>query len=122
MKEETLKRVKRILEVIRDIPPGRVAGYGHVAEIAGVPRGARQVSFALRHVPDDQPVPWHRVLKSDGKIAFAQDSTHFKKQRDKLRDEGVVVRNGAVDMRKFRWQPDLDELLWKPSDVWDEDL
>jgi hypothetical protein len=41
-------------------------------------------------------------------------------QRDRLADEGVVMLNGKIDMKKYRWQPDLDELLWKPSSTWDE--
>ena len=51
MKAETAKRNRRIWSTICDIPPGNVASYGQVAEIAGIPRGARQVGYALRHLP-----------------------------------------------------------------------
>ena len=114
-------RMRRIWETVRDIPKGNVANYGQVAEIAGIPRGARQVGYALRHAPDDMPLPWHRVITSSGKLAFDVDSSAFKRQRDRLAEEGVPVLNGRVDMDKYRWQPDLDELLWKPSSMWDED-
>ena len=113
-------RLKRIWETIQDIPRGRVANYGQVAEIAGIPRGARQVAYALRHAPKELELPWHRVITSSGKSAFDAGSRHFRMQRDRLREEGVVVPNGQVDMSQFRWQPDLDELLWKPSSSWDE--
>ena len=112
--------MQRIWETIADIPPGSVANYGQVAEIAGIPRGARQVGYALRHVPDGMELPWHRVVQSSGKSAFAPDSRAFRRQRDRLADEGVVMLRGRVDMKKYRWQPGLDELLWKPSARWDE--
>ena len=114
-------RMRRIWETIAEIPPGRVANYGQVAELAGIPRGARQVGYALRHVPDGMELPWHRVIQASGKSAFAADSRAFRAQRQRLADEGVAMLDGKVDMKKFRWQPDLDELLWKPSSAWDEE-
>jgi methylated-DNA-protein-cysteine methyltransferase-like protein len=114
-------RMRRIWDTIEDIPPGSVANYGQVAEIAGVPRGARQVAYALRHVPADRDLPWHRVITASGRIAFEAGSLNFRRQRDRLKDEGVPVINGKVNMNKFRWQPDLDELLWKPTSMWDEE-
>ncbi len=113
-------RLRRIWETIREIPRGRVANYGQVAEIAGIPRGARQVAYALRHAPRDMHLPWHRVIRSSGRSAFDPNSRHFSMQRDRLLEEGVAIINGKVDMGKYRWQPDLDELLWKPSVSWDE--
>lgn len=113
--------MRRIRETIRDIPRGRVANYGQVAEIAGIPRGARQVGYALRHSPQDLALPWHRVITSSGKSAFAPNTRAFRTQRDRLAEEGVVMLKGKVDMKKYRWQPDLDELLWKPTSAWDED-
>jgi methylated-DNA-protein-cysteine methyltransferase-like protein len=114
-------RMRRIWETIQDIPRGSVANYGQVAEIAGIPRGARQVGYALRHSPKDLELPWHRVITSSGKSAFDPNSRAYRSQRDRLADEGVVMLRGKVDMQKYRWQPDLDELLWKPSSTWDED-
>ncbi|MGB5490611.1 MAG: methylated-DNA--[protein]-cysteine S-methyltransferase [Woeseiaceae bacterium] len=113
-------RMRRIWETILEIPRGRVASYGQIAEIAGIPRGARQVAYALRHVPKDMELPWHRIITASGKSAFDPNSRHFRMQCDRLTEEGVTVRNGKVNMQDFRWQPDLDELLWKPSSMWDE--
>ena len=44
----------------------------------------------------------------------------YREQKKRLKAEGVAVLAGRVDMRKYRWQPDLDELLWKPSPAWDD--
>lgn len=114
-------RLRRIWETVADIPKGFVANYGQIAEIAGIPRGARQVGYALRLAPGKLALPWHRVITSSGKIAFDPNSEPFKTQRDRLGLEGVPVIRGKVNMKKYRWEPGLDELLWKPSTVWDED-
>ena len=113
-------RLARIYETIREIPAGRVASYGQVADIAGIPRGARQVGWALRQLPRGHDVPWYRVITASGKIAFEKGTQAFRKQRRLLLKEDVPVINGRVDMQNYRWQPDLDELLWKPSAAWDE--
>lgn len=115
------QRLRRLWSTISDIPPGSVASYGQVAEIAGIPRGARQTAWALRHAPDDLDLPWFRVITASGKLAFEQGSASFKRQKDLLAKDGVVLLNGKVNMQEYRWEPDLDELLWKPTDAWDED-
>jgi methylated-DNA-protein-cysteine methyltransferase-like protein len=114
------ERRRRITAVVRAIPEGTVANYGQVAELAGVPRGARQVGYALRSLPEGSDVPWHRVVRSSGRLAFDASSRAFRQQRRRLAEEDVPVIGGRVNMNKYRWQPDLDELLWKPSDAWDE--
>lgn len=113
-------RMRRIWETIGEIPRGSVANYGQIAEIAGIPRGARQVAYALRHAPENLELPWHRVITASGKSAFDRNSRHYRMQRDRLMEEGVAVINGKVNMQKYRWEPGLDELLWKPSSTWDE--
>mgnify|MGYP001814038165 FL=1 len=120
MKTATEKRNERIWATICDIPRGSVASYGQVAEIAGFPRGARRVGYALRHLPSGHEVPWHRVITASGRIAFTAGSDAFREQRRRLLAEDVPIREGRVDMQKYRWQPDLDELLWKPGPAWDE--
>ena len=121
MKVASEKRNRRIWEAICNIPIGSVASYGQIAEIAGYSRGARQVAYALRKLPDRHSVPWHRVIRASGKIAFNTGSPSFDEQRERLLQEGVAILNGRVDMVRYRWQPDLDELLWKPSAAWDGD-
>lgn len=118
---DRIARMHRIWDTIRDIPRGNVASYGQIAEIAGIPRGARQVGYALRHLPEGHDVPWYRVLQVTGKIAFDKNSDAFQEQSKRLTMEDVAVIAGRVDMHKYRWQPDLDELLWKPRPAWDDD-
>jgi methylated-DNA-protein-cysteine methyltransferase-like protein len=113
--------MRRIWETIRDIPSGCVASYGQIAEIAGIPRGARQVGYALRHTPAGLELPWHRVVQASGKSAFDPNSRAFSTQRDRLAEEDVVMLKGKVSMSRYRWEPGLDELLWKPTSTWDED-
>ena len=121
-KTETERRMQRIWSTIRDIPLGSVASYGQVADITGIRRGARQVGYALRQLPSGHDVPWHRVITASGKIAFAEGSDQFNEQAKRLMMEDVTVRGGKVNMKTYRWQPDLDELLWKPTDAWDEKI
>jgi methylated-DNA-protein-cysteine methyltransferase-like protein len=119
-KSPTQLRNERIWRTIGDIPHGKVASYGQVAAIAGIPHGARQTAYALRQLPRGHTLPWHRVITSSGRIAFAIGTRPYKEQVKRLKMEGVTVQKGRVDMRVYRWQPDLDELLWKPSAAWDE--
>ncbi len=114
------RRQLRIWETVREIPAGRVASYGQIAEIAGLPRGARQVGHALRNLPDESDVPWFRVIRASGAIAFECGSRAHRAQKRRLEREGVVVIRGRVDMQKYRWRPQLDELLWKPTSAWDD--
>ncbi len=118
MDSETRRR--RIRETIAAIPEGRVASYGQIAELAGLARGARQVAYVLKTLPAGHRLPWHRVLRSSGHIALATGSSGYRMQRDRLRDEGVRVESGRVNMRTYRWQPDLDELIWAPPPEWEE--
>ena len=99
----------RILAAIRAIPRGQVAGYGEVARRAGFPGRARMVARLLSH-NDDPRLPWHRVLRSDGRIAFPAESPQFTEQVQRLRAEGVRVEGGRV--RGIRAAPTLDEQVW----------
>lgn len=118
---DRIARMHRIWDTIRDVPRGSVASYGQIAEVAGIPRGARQVGYALRHLPDEHDVPWHRIIQASGKIAFDKDTPQFEEQTKRLAMDDVAVIGGRIDMQKYRWQPDLDELLWKPSSSWDDE-
>ncbi len=119
-KPKVQQRIERIWAAVSDIPEGSVASYGQIAEIAGIPRGARQVGYALRQLRYNSEVPWHRVIRSSGRIAFEKGSQAYNRQSRRLFMEDVVILEGRIDMPKYRWQPDLDELLWKPSSAWDD--
>lgn len=99
----------RILAAVRAIPRGQVAGYGDVARRAGLPGRARLAARVLSQNADPR-LPWHRVLRSDGRIAFPTDSEGFREQARRLKAEGVQVVGGRVRMPKRA--DDLDAALW----------
>ena len=111
--------VKAVWQVVDGIPRGHVLTYGEVARLAGMSRAARRVSLAMRRAPRGMKLPWHRVIQSSGRIAFEKGSRAYNRQSRRLIMEDVVILEGRIDMQKYRWQPDLDELLWKPSAMWD---
>lgn len=98
-------REQKIWQVVLAIPEGRVASYGQVAEMAGLGRQARFVGRALGMLPSGHQLPWHRVLRNSGHIAFPQGSAAFDEQVQRLRSEGVEISQGRVAMARFRWQP-----------------
>ena len=106
--DETLRRIH---SVIRAIPRGDVAGYGDVARRAGLPGRARLVARVLSRSVD-RSLPWFRVLRSDGRIAFPPAHPLFGEQTRRLRREGVEVVAGRV--RRALLTRTLDEALWGP--------
>jgi methylated-DNA-protein-cysteine methyltransferase-like protein len=103
----------KIWRTVQLIPLGKVASYGQIADLAGLPRRARLVGKSLGYVPKDMDVPWHRVLRSNGQIAFSTGSEQSQKQTGLLQQEDVTVFNNRVKLNLFQWQPDLAEMLWK---------
>lgn len=88
--------LEAIWNVVASIPRGQVSTYGAVARAAGLPGRARQAGFALRVMPKELNLPWHRVLGAGGRIVFPKASHHFKEQARRLRAEGVTVKDGRV--------------------------
>jgi len=102
----------QIIAVVKLIPAGKVASYGQVADLAGLPRRARLVSTALK-ANDNPEVPWHRVVNSQGKIAIPASEPSHQLQLSLLRGDGVIVSGSRVDFKKYRWQPSLAALLFE---------
>jgi methylated-DNA-protein-cysteine methyltransferase related protein len=95
---------RRIYETVLRIPPGRVASYGQVAQLAGLPGRARQVGYALHAIPEGLELPWHRVVNSRGELSLEGDAARTQKQR--LRREGVRFdARDRIDLRVFGWSP-----------------
>ncbi|MBB5206829.1 MGMT family protein [Chiayiivirga flava] len=102
---------QRILATIRAIPPGSVAAYGEVARRAGLPGRARLTARVLGD-NDDPDLPWHRVLRAGGRIAFPEGSRGWREQSARLRAEGVRVEAGRAHGAP---EPDdIDAFLWGP--------
>jgi len=107
------KLLERIWRAVAAIPRGEVASYGGIARRAGAPRRARLVGHALKVAPASLKLPWHRVLNAQGRISLPAGSKAHRMQRRLLEEEGVVFRNGKVDL-KTSAGADLDALLWRP--------
>ncbi len=95
----------RIYAVVRRIPRGRVASYGQIAELAGIPRHARQVGYALHHLDGESTVPWQRVLNASGEVAKRAYPEDARWQRDLLEDEGVEFDVRGRVLPRFFWKP-----------------
>lgn len=99
---------RAIYDVVRRIPRGRVATYGQVAGLAGLPGHARQVGYALHALrsPEEDDVPWHRVINARGEISLrGAAGLAGQAQRQLLEAEGVVFDpRGRVDLSVCRWE------------------
>ena len=104
-KINAMKAFERIYEIVRCIPAGRVASYGQIAHLAGMPRGARIVGYAMAACPAGSGVPCHRVVDSRGNTKKAFDTHVPGAQRMLLEGEGVrFLPDGRVDMNACKWQ------------------
>ena len=99
-------RWQRVWSVVRRIPRGRVATYGQVARLAGMPGAARQVGYALAALPDGSTVPWQRVVNARGELSPRRDFDGAPRQRLRLLEEGVRFdADGRIDLDRFGWKP-----------------
>ncbi len=97
---------EQVWQVIALIPKGRVATYGQVAELAGLPGGARRVGHVLSQLPSGTRIPWHRVVNASGRISLPDKSGGFARQHTRLKKEGIVFSaTGRIALHKYRWQP-----------------
>jgi len=92
---------QKIYRTINLIPPGRVATYGQIAELAGIGQNARVVGYALHFLPEGSSVPWHRVINASGLISLRASADL---QRVLLEQEGVIFDSGGkINLDIFRW-------------------
>lgn len=94
----------KIYEIVNQIPKGKVATYGQVALMAGNPRWARVVGYALHVNPDPQHIPCHRVVNRMGKLSPAFAFGGENAQKDRLESEGVEVIDNTVNLEKYIWK------------------
>ena len=95
--------------IVKRIPRGKIATYGQLAALLGMPRHSRQVGYALSATPENRKIPWHRVVNAQGRISLRLK--HWQTgsddlQRILLEAEGVTFDDsGRTDLNKFRWRP-----------------
>ncbi len=95
----------RIYAVVQRIPRGQVATYGQVARLAGFPRHARLVGYALHALPDGSRVPWQRVINARGQISPRAIPGWEGLQVRLLEWEGVRFdRGGRVALTRYQWK------------------
>lgn len=103
---------QKIYDAVKQIPRGKVATYGHIALLAGIPNGARQVGYALAALddlmPPKQTVPWQRVVNRKGEISYSfSRGGGDDVQRMMLEEEGVVFdKEGRIALARFLWHND----------------
>lgn len=111
------ERATKIKEMVCKVPAGQVATYGQIAELCGLGRRARLVGKVMSQLEPDTAVPWHRIIAASGRLSLPPDSPSFARQVERLTSEGILVTRDRVPLKRFRWEPDLDELLWGPTRV-----
>jgi methylated-DNA-protein-cysteine methyltransferase-like protein len=95
-----------ILQVVALIPYGKVATYGQIAKMAGLPKHARMVGRVLQQVEDD--LPWHRVISSQGRISLSKlDAQGDNLQIMKLQAENIAVVAGKVNLKLYQWTGEI---------------
>jgi len=97
----------RIYEVVSQIPSGKVATYGQIAELCGLVGQARLVGYALFQVDvPTSPVPWHRVINAKGEISHSplrRGADYL--QRSLLEAEGIEFdQSSKVSLAKYKWR------------------
>ena len=92
-----------IYDVVRKIPSGKVATYGQVAMLAGNPHWSRVVGYALHVNPQPGVIPCHRVVNRFGEPSKAFAFGGVNEQIALLENEGVLFRDGRVDLEKCLW-------------------
>lgn len=100
----------RVYEIVARIPPGKIATYGQIALLAGMPRGARVVGYAMRAAPSGRGLPCHRVVNRFGELAEEHVFGSREYQRMLLENEGVTfLGNGRIDLQRHLWKPEAPE-------------
>ena len=97
---------ENVIEIIKNIPPGKVATYGEIADYAGNRRAARQVSYILNSSWKKHNLPWHRVINSKGGISLRR-GYGYDLQKKLLKKEGIKFdKDDRIDLKKFQWFPE----------------
>lgn len=102
LKERMTSFQKKVYEIVKRIPQGKVLSYGEVAGLAGYPKAWRAVGNALNKSAPPAggrrtKIPCHRIIKSDGKIGGYRYGA--KRKASLLKKEGIMIKNGKITPR-----------------------
>ena len=96
---------RRVRDLIRAVPRGKVSSYGRIAALAGDSRQARQVAWILHSSAEEDRLPWHRVIGAAGRISLPS-ARGGRAQRRLLEAEGVRFGpGGTLDWVVYGWAP-----------------
>jgi methylated-DNA-protein-cysteine methyltransferase-like protein len=99
---------EKVISIIQAIPEGKVMTYGQIANMAGSPRGARQVVRILHSMSKKYGLPWHRVINSKGEIRISNDES-FQMQTFLLQAEGVEISDHRyIRLEQYQFHSDAD--------------
>lgn len=105
---------QKVIQVVSEIPSGKVVSYGQVAAYIGAPRAARQVGWTLKHLEEDVSLPWWRVINNKGVISIDGNLYNDKRlQKQLLEQEGILVTDDYIlDIEQYRFKAN-EKLLSK---------
>ncbi len=91
---------ENVLSLVKQVPRGRVTTYSEIAKTVGKPKSSKAVGKVLASNVHLKTVPFHRVVKSNGKIV---SGTGMRKRTSLLQREGVRIEKGKVDLERHRF-------------------
>jgi methylated-DNA-protein-cysteine methyltransferase related protein len=95
---------KRVYDLVKKIPRGRIMTYGQVAKALRLPGGARTAGRAMAASPSGHGVPWHRVVGAGGRLLIREP--HASLQRKLLESEGLsLAEKRILDFKNHEWGP-----------------
>lgn len=104
MMNDTNELQRQILEVVALIPFGKVATYGQIAQLAGLPKHARLVGTVLKNLDEGSHLPWYRVINSQGKVSTINLNEQGENRQLKLlKNEGVLLENHKIKLKDYQW-------------------
>lgn len=93
----------QVQKIVAQIPKGKVATYGSIAQRAGI-KDVRIVVWSIHKNKDPLNLPCHRIIKADGSLASGYGMGGPEEQRARLEAEGIVFDlKGKVDLKKYLW-------------------
>ncbi len=111
----------KIYLVVKQIPYGKVATYGQVADLAGLMGKPRVVGYALYKIAGNSDIPWHRVINAKGEVSRSSlRDGNDDLQQLLLESEGIAFVKGKLDLKQYRWRPDftlIDSLRENPTET-----
>ncbi len=92
-----------VINLIKQIPPGKVLTYGLIAAHCGNPSAARQISRILHSCAKKEELPWHRVVNRNGQISL-KPMNGYEIQKQLLEGEGIVFdKKDRINLDSFLW-------------------